>query len=577
MPTEEEAPNLFIPIWTRQQSAVLSKNKVDSSSATFVPFTQYSCDATSKSIPKYWPKLSYQSLKAVGDDAVAAWRSGPNARKDGSAPVIWRAAREGAYINRLLDNFRENRNCGKKTIGLVWPDQPEAASIDSVFQRLPFYVLNDYARSHGLEIEFLQSCLDSEQQSRINQLLPHDRVQFDTCVLVYAIPDLGRVVSECASKPGHTLFIATPDSHSQIDNLRQLIDPLPNVSLRYLSDGLVPPSSFGPQTQLEALEARGMEAFGHMTPYSLATFCAFLEAHQSRQVEKLKAVLTQLIESANPAELIFANHNSPYTQAMHDVALNLRTQVTVLEHSLWPLLKSPFELPIDNQLNGYHRFYTRSAMVIANKKRSDNLKPALQPWSTLQVDPRRKLAHRIRRSIKGCTEGLRVGVVVTTGQAHVAPDVSPEIVFGQISRLCALIGSLKPDTKIVIRMRDSQDSSALLIKYLQGQLDQSRVRQVTVSGQSDEPFLKFVRPCHRIVEVGVPTSATYEAFMYHIPAYRLSNTEADDIRFLSRPLVEIDLEGDATSAIQRLLARKQTEIIRQQSAFFEQEISNPAD
>lgn len=139
----------------------------------------------------------------------------------------------------------------------------------------------------------------------------------------------------------------------------------------------------------------------------------------------------------------------------------------------------------------------------------------VRPSPRFRIGPRRVI-RMARRLLAPAPATLRVGIVVTSGEAPLAPDFPISELLAQVRNLCSEPGMLKRRVQLVFRLRELEDSDRLFTEAIEGGDLPAVILRGTVENR-----LGFYRACDLLIELGSPGTAALESIADGTPVLRL--------------------------------------------------------
>lgn len=227
-------------------------------------------------------------------------------------------------------------------------------------------------------------------------------------------------------------------------------------------------------------------------------------------------VLASLFAQMPPMFCVFSDHDCARTRLLFEICDRKDVPIIALPHSSWPMADPFLTMP--------HAPRQKCTYLAATRRGARALAARLQ--SVAKVPPSPIPSPRYRITFPRCARALwrcltprvgpiRVGIVVTTGEAVVAPDIALSEVAASLRMLTEIPAQLAEQVVLLGRLRDTEDRIAVLREICAISADRIRWE-----GSSERPPVMFLRDLDVIIELGNPGSIMLESFAQSVPFLR---------------------------------------------------------
>ncbi|MBL8398845.1 MAG: glycosyltransferase family 2 protein [Candidatus Accumulibacter sp.] len=478
--------------------------------AEFFPVNQkaaapWLANGRSLTLPPFWQLYQQSDLVAADCDAdryIARWRD--DLLLEANAARAWLWSREASYLRRLLAAFEKFVDFSPRY--LVPRLRANRADSWHGAGQAPITVMEILA-AEGAEVQWISVPMPATEIADFQSTADHPPVVASPWVLfsTFAVPDLADHLARLLDLAGLSILL-----------LVDPCDPLPSTVIEKVM------GSYAGRVLVATL-ARHLR--NDEKPTIVAERLAEEIIATGPNVTRISAQLNVLVDREGLIGCLVSNHHAVQTSILRRLCKERRISLCVLPHSVWPMPK-PFSLGVESAPLEVHVASTRRATAHLAAMGHQGL--ASRPFPSPRYRARTiRLLRRLHRWLLAETPPWRVGVVVTSGEENMAPDLALVDIANRLRALCLLARTSGRLMKLHIRLRDREDRAEVL-KVLIG--PDADLAEWEKSSQRT-PFA-YLQAMDLVVEVGTPGSVTYESFAQVVPFIRMETAGHRQRQFL---------------------------------------------
>ncbi len=240
-----------------------------------------------------------------------------------------------------------------------------------------------------------------------------------------------------------------------------------------------------------------------------------------------------LLRHGLPRSVVVSDHASPEGLLILEMARKHGICGESIAHAS-RVLDSPFRMLPPDTSNWTYFASTRTDRNLARSLLdAGEAEVKIRPSPRFRVGPRRIL-RMVRRLLAPARRNLRIGIVVTSGEAPLTPDFPVSLLLEQVRSVCGVSGNFKRPLELVFRLREHEDSERLFAEAIGDTCLPATIQRGTAENRR-----MFYRECDLLIELGSPGTAALESIADGTPVLRLcTGTSADALRCSVQRIME---------------------------------------